>query len=42
MLSGYTHNNINLFNTENLVIIMWANEIFDPNHPETFSKKCKL
>lgn len=36
MLPGYTHNIINLSDTENLVTLMWANEIFDPNHPDTF------
>lgn len=36
MLPGYTHNITNLSDTENLVTVMWANEIFDPNHPDTF------
>lgn len=36
MLPGYTHNIINLSETENLVTVMWANEMFDPNHPDTF------
>lgn len=36
MLPGYTHNVINLSQTENLVTVMWANEQFDPNHPDTF------
>ena len=36
MLPGYTHNIINLSETENLVTVMWANEIFDPEHPDTF------
>jgi UDP-2-acetamido-2,6-beta-L-arabino-hexul-4-ose reductase len=36
MLPGYTHNIINLSETENLVTLMWANECFDPNHPDTF------
>ena len=36
MLPGYTHNIINLSDTENLVTVMWANERFDPNHPDTF------
>ena len=36
MLPGYAHNIINLSETENLVTVMWANEIFDPNHPDTF------
>ncbi len=36
MLPGYTHNIINLSDRENLVTVMWANEIFDPKHPDTF------
>lgn len=36
MLPGYTHNIINLSETENLVTVMWANEQFDSNHPDTF------
>ena len=36
MLPGYTHNIINLSETENLVTLMWANEQFDPNMPDTF------
>ena len=36
MLPGYTHNIINLSEAENLVTVMWANEQFDPNHPDTF------
>ena len=36
MLPGYTHNIINLSDTENLVTLMWANEPFDPNRPDTF------
>lgn len=36
MLPGYTHNIINLSETENLVTVMWANEQFDPNRPDTF------
>lgn len=39
MLPGYTHNIINLSETENLVTLMWANEIFDPSHPDTFFEK---
>ena len=39
MLPGYTHNIINLSEKENLVTVMWANEIFDPNHPDTFFEK---
>lgn len=36
MLPGYTHNIINLSETENLVTVMWANELFDVAHPDTF------
>ena len=36
MLPGYTHNIINLSDTEDLVTVMWANELFDPNRPDTF------
>ena len=36
MLPGYTHNIINLSETEDLVTVMWANETFDPNKPDTF------
>lgn len=36
MLPGYTHNIINLSETENLVTVMYCNEIFDPSHPDTF------
>ena len=36
MLPGYTHNIINLSNSENLVTVMWANEQFDKNHPDTY------
>ena len=36
MLPGYTHNIINLSETEDLVTVMWANELFDPNKPDTF------
>ena len=38
MLPGYTHNIINLSDTEDLVTVMWANECFDPNKPDTFSE----
>lgn len=43
MLPGYTHNIINLSDTENLVTVMWANETFDPGRPDTFFEKveCK-
>lgn len=36
MLPGYTHNIINLSETDDLVTLMWANESFDPNKPDTF------
>ena len=36
MLPGYTHNIINLSETDDLVTLMWANECFDPNKPDTF------
>ena len=39
MLPGFTHNIINLSETENLVTVMWANEAFDPSHPDTFFEK---
>ena len=39
MLPGYTHNIINLSETEDLVTLMWANESFDANHPDTFFEK---
>ena len=36
MLPGYTHNIINLSETQDLVTVMWANECFDPAMPDTF------
>lgn len=39
MLPGYTHNIINLSEIENLVTVMWANEGFDSNRPDTFFEK---
>ena len=36
MLPGYTHNIINLSDSKDLVTLMWANESFDPKHPDTF------
>ena len=39
MLPGYTHNIINLSDTQDLVTVMWANESFDPQHPDTFFEK---
>ena len=41
MLPGYTHNIINLSDTQDLVTVMWANEPFDPNHPDTFGEKVR-
>ena len=38
MLPGYTHNIINLSDTENLITVMWANEMFDSGHPDTFGE----
>jgi UDP-2-acetamido-2,6-beta-L-arabino-hexul-4-ose reductase len=39
MLPGYTHNIINLSDTRDLVTLMWANEPFDPEKPDTFFEK---
>ena len=39
MLPGYTHNIINLSQTEELVTVMWANEPFDPQHPDTYFER---
>lgn len=36
MLPGYTHNIINLSDTDDLVTVMWANELFDPGRPDTY------
>mgnify|MGYP000556236266 FL=1 len=41
MLPGYTHNIINLSDTEDLVTVMWANESFDLNHPDTYFEPVK-
>lgn len=41
MLPGYTHNIINLSDTEDLVTVMWANESFDPNKPDTYFELVK-
>jgi UDP-2-acetamido-2,6-beta-L-arabino-hexul-4-ose reductase len=38
MIPGWTHNIINLSENENLVTVMWANEAFDPEHPDTFAE----
>ena len=42
MLPGYTHNIINLSDAEDLVTVMWANECFDPNKPDTFFEKVEM
>lgn len=39
MIPGYTHNIINLSDTEDMITLMWANEIFDPSHPETYREE---
>ena len=39
MLPGYTHNIINLSQSEDLVTVMWCNECFDPTHPDTYFEK---
>lgn len=39
MIPGYTHNIINLSETEDLVTFMWCNERFNPDHPDTYSDK---
>lgn len=39
MLPGYTHNIINLSDTDDLVTVMYCNECFDPSHPDTFFEK---
>lgn len=41
MLPGYTHNIINLSDTENLVTVMYCNEIFNPSKPDTYFEKVK-
>lgn len=41
MLPGYTHNIINLSETENLVTVMWANELFNPDKPDTYFEPVK-
>ena len=37
MIPGYTHNIVNLSNEQNLVTVMWCNECFDPDYPDTFA-----
>lgn len=39
MLPGYTHNIINLSKSEELITLMWANELFDKEHPDTYSEE---
>lgn len=39
MIPGYTHNIVNLSETEDLVTFMWCNECFDPARPDTYSEK---
>ena len=41
MLPGYTHSIINLSDTEPLITFMWANELFDPNKPDTYFEPVK-
>lgn len=41
MLPGYTHNIINISETENLVTVMYCNEIFNPNKPDTYFEPVK-
>ena len=42
MIPGWTHNIINLSDTEDLVTVMTCNEVFDPSHPDTFFEKVTL
>ena len=42
MLPGFTHNIINLSDTDDLVTLMWANECFDSTHPDTFAEKVEI
>ena len=39
MVPGYAHNIINLEKDRDLVTVMWANESFDPQHPDTFREE---
>lgn len=41
MLPGCTHDIVNLSDTEDLITVMWANEPFDPEHPDTYFEKVK-
>ena len=36
MLPGYTHEIVNLSDTEDLITVMWCNECFDPQRPDTY------
>ena len=38
MLPGYTHSIVNLSESEDLVTVMWANELFDPQCPDTYGE----
>ncbi len=42
MLPGYAHDLINLSQTENLVTVMWASEVFDPQRPDTFAEPVEV
>lgn len=42
MIPGFTHNIVNLSETENLVTVMWANEAFDKNYPDTYYEQVKF
>lgn len=42
MIPGYTHNIINLSNDEDLVTVIWCNEVFDINKPDTYYEKVML
>lgn len=42
MLPGYTHNITNLSKTEKLITLMWANELFDPQRPDTYFEKVNM
>ena len=39
MLPGYTHSVMNLSSTENLIAVIWANELFDPSAPDTYYER---
>lgn len=42
MLPGYVHKIVNLSETENLVTVMWANEVFNSARPDTFREKVEI